>query len=227
MSTQNNETWLELTSDDGHRLDVFEVAPAARTEPRGTVVVLQEIFGVNPHIQHMSRRLADAGYTAAAPALFDRRQKNVSLAYDAAGIARGKELIAGIEMETALRDVAAAVARYQKSGPVAVLGFCWGGSLAWLAAARLPVAGAVAYYGGQIGAFIDSAPRRPMLTHFGANDASIPPSVPAEVGQRYGMVTNHVYPAGHGFNCDERATFDAACAATAWRRSLGFFAAVM
>ena len=224
MSTQNHETWLELAAADGHHLDLFEVRTA---EPRGTVIVLQEIFGVNPHIQAVTRRLADAGYTAAAPALFDRRRKKVSLAYNAAGIAQGKELIAGITLATALQDVAAAVARYQSHGPVAVLGFCWGGSLAWLAAAQLPVAGGVAYYGGQIAALLDAAPRRPVLTHFGANDASIPPSVPAEIGQRYGTVVNHVYPAGHGFNCDERGSFDAACAALAMRRTLGFLAAVM
>jgi len=227
MSTHNHEAWRELIADDGHRLNVFEAAPAPQAEARGSVIVLQEIFGVNPHIQNVTRRLADAGYTAAAPALFDRYEKKVSLAYDAAGIAKGKEFIAGIDLDTALRDVAAAVARYQELGPVAVLGFCWGGSLAWLAAGRLPVAGAVAYYGGQIGVLLDSAPRRPVLTHFGENDVSIPPSVPAEVSQRFGTILNHVYPAGHGFNCDEREAFNAACAAKAWRRTLGFLAGVV
>lgn len=223
MSTDLQEHWIQLVAADSHRLDAFRVSPK---EPKATVVVLQEIFGVNTHIQGVARQLAGLGYTAIAPALFDRVQKKVALAYDQPGIGLGKALVAGISLETSLLDTAAAVAHATAPGPVAVLGFCWGGSLAWLAAARLPVAGAVAYYGGQIGSLLASPPLRPVLTHFGANDTSIPLEVSISVRQRYGSVINHVYPAGHGFNCNERPSFHAPSAALAWQRTVGFLSAV-
>ncbi len=224
MNTDCQEHWLELRAADGHRLDAFHVVPQ---ESRGTVVVLQEIFGVNSHIQSVARELANAGYTAIVPALFDRVQKNVALGYDKAGIDAGKALVADISLESALLDTACAVACRDLSTPAVVLGFCWGGSLAWLAAGRLPVSGAVAYYGGQIGALLETGPVKPVMTHFGADDASIPIEVSGKISQRYGLVVNHVYPAGHGFNCSERASFHAPSATLAWRRTLGFLAAVM
>ncbi|MBI2725367.1 MAG: dienelactone hydrolase family protein [Polaromonas sp.] len=218
------EGWITLATDDGHTLDAFQVVPTA---PKGSVVVLQEIFGVNPHIQHVARQLAALGYAAIAPAMFDRLQKKVSLPYDKTGIEQGKTLMGGMSLDVAMHDVAAAVKHSAPFGAVAVLGFCWGGSLAWLAAGRLPVAGAIAYYGGQIGALLDHAPNRPMLTHFGELDASIPKEVAGAVTERFGTVVNHLYPAGHGFNCDERASFDKASSALAWRRTNGFLDAII
>ncbi|MES2188973.1 MAG: dienelactone hydrolase family protein [Pseudomonadota bacterium] len=218
------DNWIALTADDGHTLDAFEVTPHS---PRGSVVVLQEIFGVNAHIQQVARQVAGLGYKVIAPALFDRLQKKVSLPYDKTGMEQGKALIGGISLDVAMRDVAAAVEHAAKFGPVAVLGFCWGGSLAWLTASTLPVAGAIAYYGGQIGTLLDHAPTRPVLTHFGEHDASIPQEVAQAVKQRFGSVVNHLYPAGHGFNCDGRTSFDAASSALAWHRTSGFLSAII
>ena len=214
--------WIELQADDGHKFAAYEVQPAGQA--RGTVLVLQEIFGVNRHIQDVAQRLAQAGWHALAPALFDRVRRDVTLAYDGEGIAAGKTLLAAVPLETALRDVAAA--REHAHGPVVALGFCWGGSLAWLAGSRLPVAGVVAYYGGQIGSLLDQPPRVPALTHFGEQDASIPLEVPRAIRRDQPQVVTHVYPAGHGFNCDERGSHDAACARRAWERTVGFLAAV-
>ncbi len=219
-----NECWVALTAANGHRLEAFTVTPAS---PRGSVVVLQEIFGVNGHIQAVARQVAALGYQAVTPALFDQVRPKVSLSYDKAGIEEGKALIAHISQQTAMSDVAAAVAYASASGPVAVLGFCWGGSLAWIAAYELPIAGAVAYYGGQIGALLEKAPKHPVMTHFGDADASISPEVSASVSERFPAVVNHRYSAGHGFNCNERPAFDPASAALAWQRTSGFLTAVM
>ena len=224
IANDHHRHWTSFRAVDGHELDAFLVTPPS---PRGSVVVLQEIFGVNPHMQRIAGQIARLGYTAVVPALFDRVQKKVSLAYDKAGIEQGKALIGSIPLDTAMTDTAAAVAHAAAAGPVAVLGFCWGGSLAWLAANRLPIAGAIAYYGGQIGSLLDQVPFRPVLTHFGETDASIPPDVAVAITQRLGTVINHTYPAGHGFNCDERGSFDAGCATHAWSRTAGFLAAVI
>ncbi|MES2412894.1 MAG: dienelactone hydrolase family protein [Pseudomonadota bacterium] len=220
----SSESWVELTAADGHRLEAFMVTSSPS---RGTVVVLQEIFGVNEHIQNVARRVACLGYTAIAPALFDRVRRRVALAYDQAGIAEGKKLVAGIPLDSAMLDVAATVNPSVLSGPVAVLGFCWGGTLAWLAAGSSPLAGAVAYYGGQIGSFLESQPKVPMLTHFGDQDASISLSVPQAVKEQQKTLITHIYPAGHGFNCDERPGFHAESASLAWQRTAGFLSSVM
>jgi carboxymethylenebutenolidase len=215
---------ISLRSSDGHTFDTFTATPAS---PRGSVIVLQEIFGVNAHIQSIAHRIAELGVTAIAPALFDRKEKAVSLPYDQTGVAKGKTLISCIPLDTAMVDVAAAVEHASASGPVAVLGFCWGGSLAWLAAHHLPVAGAIAYYGGQIGGLLDKTPAKPVMTHFGAADASIPMEVPETLYRNFGTVINHVYPAGHGFNCEARPSFDLECANLAWARTAGFLKALM
>lgn len=223
MTSQASE-WIELRAPDGHRFAAYEAQPPRH--PRGTVVVLQEIFGVNRHIQSVARRLAEEGWRAIAPALFDRQRRDVSLDYDGEGIAAGKALLATLPLQTALLDVEAAVRHASALGPVAALGFCWGGSLAWLAGSRLPVAGVVAYYGGQIGSLLDKAPRVPTLTHFGEQDASIPIEVSQAIRRDQPQVITHLYAAGHGFNCDERPSYDLACTQLAWQRSLGFLNAV-
>lgn len=215
---------VELQAGDGHRLSGFLARPAG--EPRGAVVLVQEIFGVNRHIRSVCEDYAAAGYTTLAPALFDRVERGVELPYDPAGIERGRALMGGVSLDQALADVAAALARLGDAGPAAVVGYCWGGTLAWLAAARLPVRAAVGYYGGKIGDHAALVPQAPVLLHFGEKDHAIPVSVAEEVRSRHAQAIVHLYPAGHGFNCDERASYDADSARLARRRSLGLLDAV-
>jgi len=225
MGTKTSGHWIALTAADGHRLDAFAVAPAASA--KGTVVVLPEIFGVNGHIQSVATDLARLGYAAIAPALFDRVQKNVNLGYDQDGVAQGIRLKSAVSVEHAMLDVAAALAHAGEARSAVVLGFCWGGTLAWLSAARLPVRAAVAYYGGQIGSFIDVELRAPVMTHFGEQDHSIPVTVYESVAREHPQVLNHLYPAGHGFNCSERASYHADSAPKAWSRSVAFLQAAL
>lgn len=224
VESKLNEEWVQLTASDGQRLDAFKVVPEGQT--RGAVVVLQEIFGVNGHIQNVARKLASKGYVALAPALFDRMRKGVDLQYNQEGVKQGLALKADTSFDAALLDVEAALSHFGNGRNAAVMGFCWGGTLAWLAAAKLPVKGAVAYYGGQIGLFLDVSLKAPVMTHFGENDHSIPIAVAHGVGEKHPFVLNHVYPAGHGFNCDERESYHAGCASTAWARTSGFLSAV-
>lgn len=216
MSTDVSTEWIALTAADGHRFDAYRAAP--RGTARGALVVLPEIFGINPHIRRVCDGFAAAGYATLAPALFDRTERKVELGYDDAGRTRGIALMTSMDTEKTLLDVQAALAEL---GDAAVVGYCWGGSLAWLAAARLPVRAAVGYYGGQIGKTLDLVPKAPTLLHFGEKDQNIPLSVAEGVRQRHPAVIVHTYPAGHGFNCDERASFDADSAALALRRTLG------
>ena len=212
---------VELQAGDGHRLSAYRAEPAGA--PRGALVVLQEIFGVNSHIRSVADGFAAEGWVAVAPALFDRVERSVELGYGPAEIERGRALRGGCSNDPALLDIAAAVEAVASVGPVAVIGYCWGGTLAWLAAARQPgLAAAVAYYGGGIGELLDLRPACPVLAHFGEKDASIPLSVAEGVRKNHPEVKVHLYPAGHGFNCDQRGSFDPQSAALARQRTLGF-----
>ena len=214
---------IELKSGDGAAIGAWLAAPAAA--PRGAVVVVQEIFGVNHHIRSVADRFAAAGYLAIAPAMFDRVEKGVELGYDAPGMARGMEIVAKVDREAALSDIAAAVQRVASAGKVGVVGFCWGGTMAWLAAARTPgIVAAVGYYGGGIVGLKALRPRVPTMLHFGEHDAHIPLAGVREVEAAHPGTPVHIYPAGHGFHCDERASYHAPSAALAWSRTLDFFA---
>ena len=224
MSEEVTSGMVDLEAEDGHRLTGFLARPAG--EPRGAVVLVQEIFGVNRHIRSVCLDYAAAGYTALAPALFDRVERGVELPYDEAGIERGRTLMGSLSADQALADVAAALARLGGARSAAVVGYCWGGTLTWLAAARLPVRAAVGYYGGRIGEHAALVPQVPTLLHFGEKDHAIPLTVAEEVRNRHSQVIVHLYPAGHGFNCDERPSFDADSAGLARRRTLGLLEAV-
>ena len=219
------ENWIDLQAADGHRFKAWRAAPAAA--PKGRVVVLQELFGVNPHIRAVTAACARAGYAAVAPALVDRAERDVSLGYDKPALAHGMQLRSALSLDDVLRDVDAALRFGANSGAAVVLGFCWGGTLAWLAASRLPVRAAVAYYGGQIGDHLDQPPRAPVMAHFGRQDHTIPLAVPEALLRDHPAVLTHLYPAGHGFNCDARPAHDPASAQLAWRRTLGFLDAVL
>lgn len=214
--------FIELEASDGHQLSAYERHPDGAS---AAVVIVQEIFGVNPHIRSVVDRYADAGYHAVAPATFDRVERGVELDYDGPGVERGKELAMGIGMEKAMLDVAAAVAHASTTGPVGIVGYCFGGSVAWLASAQLPVAAAVGYYGGFITGALDSTPSAPTMLHFGELDAGIPLESVAKIQPAHPDVQIHIYEgADHGFNCDVRASFHAGAAQLARERTMDFLA---
>lgn len=217
-------SWIDLSSTDEHRLSVWH-EPALGTR-RGGLVLVQEIFGVNPHIRAVAARWAAAGYDVLAPSVFDRIEHGVELGYDADGVARGRELVAAIGFDNALRDVAACARQLAADGPVAVLGFCWGGTVALLAATRLGLP-AVSYYGGRSVPFLHEHLQAPLLLHFGERDPIIPPEHVARIRAAFPTAEAHVYPVGHGFNCDQRADYDAPAAALAFARSEAFLERVV
>ncbi len=214
---------IQLTADDGHELGAYEVHPDGAS---AAVVIVQEIFGVNAHIRSVVDRYASFGYRTIAPALFDRVERGVELGYDESGIARGRELATQIAFDPALSDVAAAVAHASATGPVAVIGYCFGGSVAWLSAAQLPIAAAVGYYGGQIHGLVDRRPKVPTMLHFGELDHAIPLDQVEAISAAHPDVPVHLYPgAQHGFSCDARASHHPMSAAIALGRTLEFLVA--
>ena len=214
---------VTLTAKDGHKFQVYRADPAGK--PRGALVVIQEIFGVNTHIRHVTDGFAAKGYVAVAPALFDRLENGIELGYDPKSIEMGRDLRTKVPLDGTLADVQASIDYAKQFGKVGVVGYCWGGSLAFLAATRLDgVAGAVGYYGGMIAAAAAERPKVPVILHFGDHDKSIPMSDIEKIQKARPDVPVHIYDAGHGFNCDERADYHAGHAKTALDRTLKFFA---
>lgn len=213
----------KLTAADGHAFDVYEVRP---DDAAAAIVVIQEIFGVNEHIRSVVDRYASFGYHAVAPALFDRVKRGVELEYDGDGVAEGRQMAAEIRWQPAMQDLAATVAHVAGTGPVGAIGYCFGGSLAWLSANELPVAAAVGYYGGQIHSLNDRDPAVPTMLHFGELDSAIPLEQVEEIIKEHPDVEVHVYDgAQHGFNCEARGSFHPLSAAIALGRTLEFLVA--
>lgn len=221
MGTQMGHT-VELKAADGFKLSGYRAEPAGR--PKGGLVVLQEIFGVNHHIRAVTDRFAAEGYVALAPALFDRADRNVELGYDQAGIDRGLKLRSQIQLTDTLADIQASIQALSDAGKIATIGYCWGGSLAFLSATRLNgLACAIGYYGGMIAAHAGEKPKVPVLLHFGEEDHGIPLTDVEKVRQARPEIEIHVYKGtGHGFSCDERESFNATSHETALKRSLAF-----
>jgi len=213
-------TNIELKASDGHALGAYRVDPPET--PRAGLVVIQEVFGVNRHVRGLCEGFAAEGYATVAPALFDRLERGAELAYDDAGLARGRALRTALGWTDPLLDVAAGIGAVRAAGKVGVVGYCWGGSVAWLAATRLDADCAVCYYGGQIVHFKDEHPQCPVLLHFGDRDPIIPEADVEAIRAAHPVLPIHVYPAGHGFNCDERADHDPESAALARERTLQF-----
>ena len=210
-----------LMARDGHEFQAYLAAPPGR--PRGAVVVLQEIFGVNGHIQSVTDGFAAQGYTAIAPALFDRIRRGIQLGYSGPETDEGRGYLQQLKPEQTQLDVAAAVAVVRHSGRVATVGYCWGGVLSYRAACELPLAGAIVYYGNPR----DTAktPKCPVMYHFGSADKSIPPDQVERLRAAHPQGIFYVYDgAGHGFNCDLRPSYDAAAAALALQLTLDFLA---
>ncbi len=213
---------IELKASDGFELSAYKAAPQGT--PRGGLVVIQEIFGVNNHMRGVADGFAKDGYLCIVPAMFDRAQRGVQLGYSEKDIAAGRDIRGKIADDMALKDMAAARDALKGAGKIGIVGYCWGGYLAWIAATRLDgFAGAIYFYGGGIGNVAGEKPRCPVSMHFGDKDHAIPLSDAEKVrAQKYPNLDIHIYPAGHGFNCDERGSYDAASAKTARERSLAF-----
>ena len=212
---------LQLRAADGKPLSAYVVKPAG--PPRGAIVVIQEIFGVNSHIRRVAEQYAAEGYLAIAPAMFDRLQKDVDLGYDAASIGAGVALMMKTTNEGVLADVNAAVNAVVHAGKVGMVGYCWGGRVTYLSACRTNIAAGVAYYGGGIAQLLPETPRCPVLFHFGEKDSHIPRSDVEKIRAAYPQGEYHLYPADHGFNCTDRAAFEPASARLAFERSINFF----
>jgi len=212
-----------LMARDGHEFQAYLAAP--KSAPRGAIVVVQEIFGVNHHVRAVTDDYAARGYVAIAPAMFDRVRRGVELGYDAAGMQEGIGYMLQVTQANLLADLGAAIAVTRHAGRVGIVGYCWGGLCAWHAAGALPVSCAVAYYGGRIPQHLDTLPKKPMMFHYGERDGHVPLSDIEAVRAAFPAGSYHLYPAGHGFNCNERADFDAPSAALALERTLAFFAA--
>jgi carboxymethylenebutenolidase len=209
-----------IMARDGHEFQAWLAAPSGR--PRGAVLVIQEIFGVNSHIRGVTDDFAASGFTAIAPALFDRVRRGIELTYSSTDMQEGAGYRKQITPEKALLDLAAALAVVKHSGRAGSVGYCWGGALSYLVACRLPVACAVVYY-GKVTEYLGEKPRCPVMYHFGGADQSIPPSDVERVQAAYPQAPLYTYPgAGHGFNCDQRGSFDPQAATLARGRTLEF-----
>lgn len=216
--------WINVSGEDGHRMRAWHERPA---QPKAGVVLLQEVFGVNEHIRAVAASLAAAGFEVVAPSLFDRLMPRVELGYGPDGIERGVSLMKQAAPQTAVRDVQAAAAALSPGLPRGVVGFCWGGFVAWLAAAQVEgLSAAVCYYPGGIDGAVEAAPRVPVLVHLAERDEHIPVQVGQTLRKKYPeRVRVHTYDAMHGFHCDARASHDASSAALAWERTIGFLGA--
>ncbi len=215
--------WIELKPEGADPIRAWRADPPGK--PRGGIVVIQEIFGVNAHIRAVTDRFAKEGYLAIAPAVFEHVEKGFDVGYDPDSRARGMAVVGKIDVEQTLRDAAAAIEVAKEGGRVGIVGYCFGGTIVWRAAARLPgLSAAVGYYGGGIVGLKDLKPRLPTMLHFGEKDQHIPVAGVKEVAAAHPEVEVHIYPADHGFNCDHRESYDAPSAALAWTRTLEFFA---
>ncbi|MCC2095329.1 MAG: dienelactone hydrolase family protein [Hyphomicrobiales bacterium] len=215
---------IRLTAKDGFELGAYVARPAGT--PKGAIVDIQEIFGVNQHMRADTDRYAAAGYLAISPQLYDRVEPNVELGYTGDEPKKGMDIRAKTEMDKVMMDIQAAIDHVKGAGKVGVVGYCWGGTLVFASAVNQPdVSAAVAYYGGGVPDMADQKPKCPTMMHFGDQDHGIPmDKVKTVQDKRGGDCEIHVYEgAGHGFNCDERASWNEDAAKLAAQRSLDFF----
>jgi carboxymethylenebutenolidase len=213
---------VTLRAADGHSFNAYVARPA--TEPIAALIVVQEIFGVNAHIRSVADGWARDGFLAVAPALFDRIQPGIDLGYDPAGMQTAMSLFPKFDVDKAIVDAAAAVdfAAGSTGKKVGVIGYCLGGTVAWLSATRLQPAAAVGYYGGRIGNYAAENPTCPVMLHFGSQDTHIPAAEVEKVHSAHPEVEIFWYDTGHAFNCEPRRSFNAVAAKEARQRSLDF-----
>jgi carboxymethylenebutenolidase len=216
------DTHITLTASDGFKLGAYRAEPQGK--PKGGLVVIQEIFGVNHHIRTVCDRFAALGYLSVAPAVFDRIQPNFECGYTPDEIAHARTLIPKIDWAALMRDVAASIDNVKSAGKVGIVGFCMGGSVAFMAAGKLDgLSAAIGYYGGNIAKNADLKPNVPTLLHFGDQDQSIPMSDVELIKQKRPDCEIHLYHgAGHGFSCDERGSYNEAAHKAAWERTVAW-----
>jgi carboxymethylenebutenolidase len=209
-----------IMARDGHEFQAYLSPPPGK--PRGAIVVIQEIFGVNGHIRAVTDGFAKEGYTAIAPSLFDRIRRGIELGYSQPDMQEGAGYMQQLKLEDTLKDLNAAVAVVKHSGRTGTVGYCWGGAMSYVAACELHISCAVVYY-GRAHNFLDKKPRCQVMYHFGTQDKSIPLSDVEKIKAADANGIFYEYEAGHGFNCDQRASFDSQAAALARQRTLEFF----
>lgn len=215
-------TKVTLEAADGHSFEAYVADPPGAM--RGAIVVIQEIFGVNSHIRGVADGFAADGYLAVAPALYDRVERGYESGYSQPEVQAGLAVRARIPLEKALADVQAAIDYARRGGKVGIVGYCWGGTLAWLAATRgTGLAAAVSYYGGTVAEYKDEKPKVPVMFHFGETDHSIPLEKAKAVEAAQPGASTFFYHAGHGFNCEQRGSYHEAAAKQARGRTLDFF----
>jgi carboxymethylenebutenolidase len=216
--------FIELIAEDGHKFGAYEAKPAGK--PRGGLVVIQEIFGVNPHMQWVADGYAADGFHVLVPAVFDRAERDVELGYDPEGVAQGRALRQAISTDNMLLDIGATLEALKGDGKVGIVGYCMGGSLAWLSAARVSgLSAAIGYYGGNIAAALDEKPKCPVMLHFGETDASIPLADAEKVKASLEPkgIPVFIYPdAGHAFNRHGNKAWHEPSAILARHRTLNF-----
>jgi carboxymethylenebutenolidase len=215
---------IRLKASDGHQLDAYLARPAGQA--KAGLVICQEVFGVNDHIRDVADDYAGNGYMTLAPSLFDRVEREVELDYGPDALDRGRSLRGQLDWDDIALDVQAAVEKLRAElGPdakVGVIGFAWGGAVAWLAACRLKVNAAVSYYSGQIFELNDEEPQCPTLLHFGEEDPIVDFDQIEAIRAEHPNVVDHIYEAGHGFNNDRTEDYDEASAQLARSRTIAF-----
>ncbi|MPY74364.1 MAG: dienelactone hydrolase family protein [Alphaproteobacteria bacterium] len=216
-------TNIDITASDGHKFAAYRADPTGKA--KGAVVVVQEAFGVNAHIREMADRFAQEGYLAIAPALYDRVERGIDVGYTGADREKGIKTMQASNFDNTMKDVAATLDLCKQAGKVGITGWCWGGSVSWLAACRVEgFACSVPCYGGRIPDHYKEKPRCPVQFHWGETDASIPMEKVRMVEKEHPEIESHIYPAGHGFTCDHRDSYDEKSAKLAYKRTMEFFA---
>lgn len=216
--------YIRLAASDGHHFNCWRAEPSGT--PKGAVIVVQEIFGVNSHIRDVANQYAEQGYLALSPAIYDRVSANLECGYSQADIANALEWRAACDLDKVMLDLSATIDEAAKAGPVGMVGYCWGGSLTYVSACRLGdrLAACSGYYGGQIVPHLDEVPQAPVMLHFGEHDHSIPLENVEKIRAARPEVDVYVYKdTGHGFNCDHRDDYHAENAAVAQARTLELF----
>ncbi len=217
---------IKLKAKDGVTISAYEAHPAGKS--KGGMVVCQEIFGVNHHIRNVADRYAALGYLAIAPGLFDRVKPNVELGYSAEDVPAGAGIRAKTKLDDTLADIEAAVRALAAAGagPIGVVGYCWGGTLAYAAACRVGgIKATVGYYGGGIAGMLNEKPKVPVMLHFGEKDKHISMDDVGKIRHAFPEMPVYVYDADHGFVCDERGSYDKKATDLALTRTLEFFTA--
>ena len=217
-------TSIELTTSDGHTLGAYKATPDG--SPKGGVIVIQEIFGVNQHIKNVTDEFAKNGFVAVAPALFDRTEKGLELGYGQDDFQKGKETRGSLNDEGIQKDVQAAIDEAAKAGKVGIVGYCFGGYVSWLAACKCNgLSAASTFYGGGIHAKREDTPKVPVIFNFGDNDGGIPLSQVHDIKEANPEIPCYVYDeAGHGFCCDDRESYNQGACERAHKRTLDHFA---